>query len=96
MHLYLGFNLINYMVVSRMVWQINGIECKNLEKINTNKYLSYLPFKKIDFLTCQARWIKYLNIEKECIRVTKWNIGKYLNYLRIIKCFFKKEQSQKP
>lgn len=53
MHLYLGFNLINCMVLSRMVWQIDGTECKNLEKINTNKCLSYLPMNKIDFITCQ-------------------------------------------
>lgn len=41
------------MVLSRMVWQIDGTECKNLEKINTNKCLSYLPMNKIDFITCQ-------------------------------------------
>lgn len=35
-----------------------------------------------------ARWIKYLNVEKEFIKVAEENTGKYLNNLASIKCFF--------
>ena len=84
-----------------MVRQIDGIEYKNSEK-NAYKYLGDLPFGKKSYYIVHnlsnARWIKYLNVEKEFIRVAEENIGKYLNNIRSTKCVcvFKKEQSQKP
>lgn len=63
--------------------------------------MGYLPFVKKKNLKFpklpNARWIKYLNVGKELIKVAQGNIGKYLNNLKNTKCVFKKRtQSQKP
>lgn len=84
-----------------MVRQIDEIEYKNSEKKCIQVFGWFTIWKKSYYIVhnlSNARWIKYLNVEKEFIRVAEENIGKYLNNIRSTKCVcvFKKEQSQKP